>query len=261
MKITTKYCIALMVAATFLLVATVPLQASNSDKQIEKSAKKSYVFRTYLKDDLIKIESKDGLVTLSGVVSEEPHKWMAEETVLGLPGVNRVVNDLSVMSSRPSSNSDASIGERIRGTLLFHRSVNYANTAVIVKDGSVILRGKATSEEQKQLTTEYVRDVSGVIDVDNQMTVTKAGTRHRRTSGEEIDDASISSQVRMSLLFHHGTDAFDTKVSTNRGVVTLSGTAMNQAEIDLASKRVSDIRGVKSVVNQMTIKASQTSTN
>ena len=261
MKSTTKYRLALMVAAVFLLVAVVPLQASNSDNRIEKSAKKSYVFKTYLKDDLIKIESKDGMVTLSGVVSEEPHKWMAEETVLGLPGVKNVDNQLNVTSSRPSSNTDASIAERIRGTLLFHRSVSYANTAVSVKDGKVILRGKATSEAQKQLTTEYVSDVSGVTDVDNQMTITKAGAKPQRTSGEKIDDASITSQVKMSLLFHHGTDAFDTKVSTRKGVVTLSGTAMNQAEIDLASKRVSDVRGVKSVVNQMTIEAKQTSNN
>jgi osmotically-inducible protein OsmY len=45
----------------------------------------------------------------------------------------------------------------------------------------------------------------------------------------------------MSQLFHHGTDVFDTKVSTHKGVVTLAGTAKNQAEIDLATKRVSDI--------------------
>ena len=60
----------------------------------------------------------------------------------------------------------------------------------------------------------------------------------------------------MSLLFHHGTDVFDTKVTTHKGVVTLAGTAKNQAEIDLATKRVSDIYGVKSVNNQMTIEAS-----
>jgi osmotically-inducible protein OsmY len=261
MKTTTKYAVALMVAAAFLLVATVPLQASNSDNRIEKSAKKSYVFKTYLKDDLIKIESRDGIVTLTGTVSEETHKWMAEETVLGLPDVKSVSNQISVISSRPSSNTDASIAERIRGTLLFHRSVSYANTAVAVQDGQVTLRGKATSEAQKQLTTEYVSDVSGVTDVDNQMTVTKAASKPQRSMGEKIDDASITSQVRMSLLFHHGTDVFDTKVSTHKGVVTLSGTAMNQAEIDLASKRVGDIRGVKSVNNQMTIEVAQSSTN
>ena len=140
--------------------------------------------------------------------------------------------------------------------------MSYVNTDVSVTDGKVTLRGKASSEAQKQLTTEYAKDVSGVKDVDNQMTVSKVPLPSRiGRSGEKIDDASITTQVRMSLLFHHGTDVFDTKVSTHKGVVTLSGTAKNQAEIDLATKRVSDVHGVKSVNNQMTIEAAKTSSN
>ena len=40
---------------------------------------------------------------------------------------------------------------------------------------------------------------------------------------------------------------------TKHGVVTLSGKAGNAAEKDLASKVVSDVHGVKSVKNRMTI--------
>ena len=260
MKIKLKYKLALIVAATFLVAASIPLQASQTDNRIESSAKDSYVFKTYLNNDAINIKSDDGIVTLTGTVSDESHKTMAEETVGSLPGVKDVHNQLKVTGSPASPNSDAWISERIRGTLLFHRSVSYLNTEVSVTGGEVTLRGKADSEAQKQLTSEYAEDVSGVKDVDNKMTVTKSHKSHR-TIGEKIDDASITTQVRMSLLFHHGTDVFDTKVSTSKGVVTLSGTAKNQAEIDLATKRVGDIHGVESVNNQMTIEASQSSTN
>lgn len=260
MKIKTKYKLALIVAAAFLFAASIPLYASQTDNRIESSAKDSYVFKTYLNDDGINIKSDDGIVTLTGTVSEESHKSMAEETVASLPGVKSVNNQLSVTGSPTSPNSDAWIGERVRGTLLFHRSVSYVNTDVSVTDGKVTLQGKADSEAQKQLTAEYARDVSGVKNVDNQMTVTKSHAKSHRTIGEKIDDASITTQVRMSLLFHHGTDVFDTKVSTHKGVVTLSGTAKNQAEIDLATKRVSDIHGVESVNNQMTIEVSEPST-
>ncbi|MDP2971226.1 MAG: BON domain-containing protein [Deltaproteobacteria bacterium] len=37
------------------------------------------MFKTYLKGDDIKIESKDGVVTLTGSVSEESHKSLAQE--------------------------------------------------------------------------------------------------------------------------------------------------------------------------------------
>jgi len=263
MKITEVRNLAAIIATVMLFVTSIPLiigaplYASKTDDRIESTAKKSYVFMTYLKDDDIKIESKDGIVTLTGTVSGESHKSMAEETVLAMPGVTSVNNQLKMTGSPSSVSSDARIGERVSWTLMFHRSVSYMNTDVAVTNGKVTLRGEASSEAQKQLTTEYAKDVSGVKDVDNQMTVAESPAEPHRTIGEKIDDASITTQIRMSLLFHHGTDVFDTKVSTHKGVVTLAGTAKNQAEIDLATKRVGDIHGVKSVDNQMTIEASQ----
>jgi hyperosmotically inducible periplasmic protein len=261
MKTKTIRKLALIVAAVALFVTSIPLYASQTDDRIAASAKDSYVFKTYLKSDVIKIQSKDGIVTLTGTVSEESHKSMAEETVSDLPGVKSVNNQISVTGSPASANSDAWIGERVRSTLLFHRSVSYANTNVSVTDGKVTLQGEASSEAQKQLTTEYAEDVSGVKGVDNQMTIAKAPAKSHRSVDEKIDDASITTQVRMSLLFHHGTDMFDTKVSTHKGIVTLSGSAKNQAEIDLATKRVNDVHGVRSVNNQMTIEALKTSTD
>ena len=260
MKMKTASHVAIIVAISILFAASIPLQAS-TDGKIKSSAKKSYVFKTYLKGDNIKIQSKDGLVTLTGMVSEESHKSMAEETMMSLPGVKSVSNQLTVVASPPSANSDAWIRERVRNTLLVHRSVSFANTNVSVADGKVTLRGEATSEAQKQLTTEYARDVFGVKDVDNQMTVTAHTAKPYRTKSQKVDDASITTQAMMSLRYHHGTDVFDTKVSTHKGVVTLGGTAKNQAEIDLATKRVNDIHGVKSVNNKMTIEGPRSSTN
>jgi osmotically-inducible protein OsmY len=74
-----------------------------------------------------------------------------------------------------------------------------------------------------------------------------------RTAGEKIDDASITAQVKMTLLYHRSTSALDTKVATKNGVVTLSGKAKNEAEKNLATKYVEDVHGVKSVKNLMII--------
>ena len=59
------------------------------------------MFKTYLKGDDIKIQSKDGAVTLTGIVSEESHKSLAQETVAGLPGVKSVDNRLEVKGATP----------------------------------------------------------------------------------------------------------------------------------------------------------------
>jgi hyperosmotically inducible protein len=70
---------------------------------------------------------------------------------------------------------------------------------------------------------------------------------------EQIDDASVTAQVKMSLFFHSSTSAMRTKVTTTQGVVTVSGQANNAAEKQLVTKLVEDIHGVKSVTNNMTV--------
>jgi len=88
--------LALMGVVAFVFLIDVPVFASDSDDRIESSAKKSYVFKTYLKDSDVDIKSKDGAVTLSGTVSEASHIPLARETVASLPGVKSVDNNLKM---------------------------------------------------------------------------------------------------------------------------------------------------------------------
>lgn len=241
--------ISIMVLAVFLLAFSVPVQAANMDNAIETSVKQSYVFKNYLQADDIKVKSKDGIVTLTGTVAEESHKTLAAETAAGLPDVKSVVNKLEVKADRPAEKSDAWLLTKVKTTLLFHRNVS-AKTEVDVKDGIVTLRGDAKNQAEKDLTTEYVKDIEGVKDVKNELTV---ATAPKETVGEKIDDSSITAQVKMSLLYHRSTSGLKTKVETKNGVVTLQGKAKNAAEKDLATKRAKDVKGVKSVENLMTV--------
>lgn len=246
------YSISITLAALALLVFSVTAQAANIDSRIESSAKKSYVFKTYLQGDDITIQSKNGAVTLTGTVQEESHKALAHETVINLPGVKSVENKLEVKGTPPTANSDAWLMTKVKTTLLFHSSVSAAQTEVEVKDGIVTLRGNVDNLAQKELTTEYAKDVEGVKDVNNEMTVTKSPSK-KRTAGEKIDDASITALVKMTLLYHHSTSAINTKVVTKKGVVTLSGKANSLAEFTLATKLAKDVNGVKDVKNRMSV--------
>jgi osmotically-inducible protein OsmY len=251
MKIKAMYTVALLVAVVALLAISAPVNASKMDDRIESSAKTSHVFKTYLKNDDIKVQSRDGAVTLSGIVSEESHKSLAQDTVAGLPGVKSVDNRLEVKGERPAENSDAWLMTKVKTTLLFHRSVS-AMTEVNAKDGIVTLQGDASSQAQKDLTTEYVKDIEGVKDIKNEMVVSTP-SKKTRTAGDKIDDASITALVKMTLLYHRSTSALNTSVTTKKGIVILSGKAKNATEKDLATKLVNDVYGVKGVKNQMTI--------
>ena len=253
MKIKPTYSLALLAATGVLLVTSASVRASETDDRIESSAKKSYVYKTYLKDDAIKTDSKDGAVTLSGTVADSSHKSLAQDTVEGLPGVKSVDNQLTIKGETHAEHSDGWLSTKVKTTLLFHRNVRATKTDVNVADGIVTLTGEASSLAQKELTTEYAKDVEGVKEVKNEMTVAKTPAPPTETIGEKIDDASITAQVKSSLLSHRSTSALKTKVETTDGVVTVSGIAQNAAEKSLVTKLVNDIHGVKDVINNMTI--------
>jgi hyperosmotically inducible periplasmic protein len=248
----TNYQRILMVAAMLLLAISTPLLASETDGKIESAFKESYVAQTYLKGDAVKAESKDGVVTLSGTVNDASHKGLAKETAANLPGVKSVDNRLELKAEYPAEQTSEWLAMKIKAALLFHRNVSMVNTQVNVEEGIVTLRGEVASEAEKELTTEYA-NVEGVKEVKNEMTVAKTPKNTDRTMQEKIDDASITAQVKMALLFHRSTSALKTSVSTKDGIVTLSGKAANGAEKDLATKLVNDIHGVNSVVNDMTV--------
>jgi len=252
MKLKAIYSVALMMAVAALLALSVPVHASEMDSRIELSAKQSYVFKTYLQGDDIKIQSSDGVVSLTGTVSEDSHKSLADETVAGLPGVKSVDNRLEVKGERPAEKSDGWVSAKVKTMLLFHQNVS-AMTVVNTKDGIVTLQGDAASQAEKDLTTEYVKDVEGDKDVRNEMTVSKTSGKAHRPAGEKIVDASITAQDKMTLLYHRSTSAINTKVETMHGVVTLYGKASNAAEMNLATKLAKDVNGVKDVKNRMTI--------
>lgn len=227
--------------------------ASQTDDRIQSAAQDSYVFRTYLKDDSIKTVSNDGMVTLTGTVSEESHKGLAQKTVESLPGVKSVDNQLVVNGNQPPVNSDGWLSMQVKWALLYNRNVSAVNTQVFVTDGMVTLKGQADSQAQKDLAGEYAKDIDGIKGVDNQMTIVAAANQSAQPQDNKIDDASITAEVKMAFLTHHSTSAFKTGVETTNGVVTLSGSATSDAGKDMATKVANDVNGVTNVVNNMTI--------
>ena len=227
------------------------LASSATDRKIEDAAKASYNYRMVLEDQ-VKVKASDGVVTLTGTVQDKANKDLAADTVENLPGVVRVDNKIVVSDTYPE-HSDGWIAFKIRGTLLTRSNVSAADTQVTVKDGAVTLTGKARNLAQKELTEVYAKEIDNVKSVKNELTVVAPAT-DEHSVGENIDDASITSQVKYALLSHRATSALKTKVTTNDGVVAVSGVAASDAEKSLVTKLAQDVRGVKSVSNAMTVK-------
>ncbi|MBE0583763.1 MAG: BON domain-containing protein [Desulfofustis sp.] len=255
------YVLAVLTAFAATLAFTSTLFASEMDDRIELSARESFVFKTYLQDDDISLESKDGMVTLTGTVSDASHRSLAGDTVAGLPGVTAVDNQLIESGETPAEKSSAWLITKVKATLLLHRNVNGSATEVTAENGVITLRGQAESNAQKDLTAEYARDVEGVSEVVNEMTVSADAadtggttiTEKMAAIGEKIDDASITALVKTTLFYHRSTSGLNTTVETKDGVVTLGGKAKTAAEKDLAGKFASDVNGVNTVNNTITV--------
>ena len=247
-----------LAVAVAMMMTSAPLRASETDDKIESSFRKTYVYKTYLKDDAIKAEAKDGVVTLTGTVAEEAHKGLAQETLVNMPGVTRVDNQLSTKAEAAAANADLWIHRKVKFALLVHRNVSSKNTTVEVKDGIVTLKGEAANAAQKELTGEYAKDIENVKEVKNEMTIAAKPVPVERTENEKVDDASITAQVKTALATHRSTSSLKTKVETRDGEVTLTGVARNATEIALVTKLVTDIQGVTSVKNRMTVEEAAT---
>lgn len=244
------------ISALLLFIAgPIALLASHAtDRKIEEAAKSSYNYRTVLEDN-VKVKAKDGIVTLTGTVQDKDDKDLAADTVENLPGVTSVRNEIVVKSSYPEK-SDAWIAWKIRGQLLVKSNVSATSTKVTVTDGNVILTGTAANAAQKELTGVYAKEIEGVKTVQNEIVVNEnSPDTVTNTLAEKIDDASITSQVKYALLSHRATSALKTKVTTNDGVVVITGTAASEAEKSLVTKLAEDVRGTKSVTNEMTVKS------
>jgi len=239
-------------SALFVFIAgPIALLASPAtDRKIEDAAKASYNYRTVLEDH-VKVKARDGVVTLTGTVQDTADKALAEDTVENLPGVTTVQNNITVLSTYPE-HSDSWMALKIRGRLLVKANVSATNTNVTVNDGAVVLTGTADNIAQKELTTAYAKDIDGVKTVTNDLVVSEKAPGP--TVGEKIDDASITAQVKYALLSHKSTSALKTTVTTNDGVVHVSGDANSDAEKSLVTKLAQDVRGTKSVTNDMLVR-------
>jgi osmotically-inducible protein OsmY len=224
--------------------------SSETDRKIESAAKSSYNYRTVLEDH-VKVKANDGIVTLTGTVQDKGDRALAEDTVENLPGVTKVKNEITIKSTHPE-NSDSWMAWKIRSRLLSKGHVSATNTKVVVTNGDVVLSGTADNAAQKDLTAAYAKDITGVKTVKNDIVV-----KDKPADGsmrETIDDASITSQVKYALLSHKSTSALKTKVVTTDGVVRVTGDAASAAEKALVTKLAQDVRGTKSVTNDMVVK-------
>ncbi len=81
-----------------------------------------------------------------------------------------------------------------------------------------------------------------------------AGTAHKESSGEYVDDSWITSKVKAAFVKDKTLKASEINVETYKGTVQLSGFVSDPGDVSHAADVARDIKGVTSVKNDIRVK-------
>ncbi len=115
-----------------------------------------------------------GIVRLLGQVVRPTLKSDAEGRLKGIPGIEKVINDIEVLPVSPNDDRiRLDIARNIYRTETLERYGFQVNPSIhiIVKNGNVVLEGVVDSEGDKTIAGFKAREVGGVFDVKNNLTV------------------------------------------------------------------------------------------
>lgn len=81
-----------------------------------------------------------------------------------------------------------------------------------------------------------------------------AVTRDQETVGAYLDDTAITSSIKARFVDNKQVDASSIRVETLNGTVQLSGFAKNATEKSTAEEIARNVKGVKAVKNEITVR-------
>lgn len=160
---------------------------------------------------LIDIETKEGIVTLSGTVDNILAKERAERITETIVGVRSIINLIRV---DPIERKDKEVKEDIERALLLDPATDSYELEVNVDDGKVILTGSVESWAEKQLAEYVAKGVKGVKEVENNIDINYEGDRIY---------SEIKAEVERQLEINPLVDAGLIDVKVEDGTVFLSG--------------------------------------
>jgi len=272
----TKIAITLIAAifATFSYVspaAAAEQTSQKSDAWIEAQLFTTYLLNEHLNPFDLEITVEQGVVTLAGTVESSAEKDLAIEIAKGVKGVKQVESKKVVVDpeatigkkvDRAQSNfldmvENANLTAKVKTRLLWNSNTSGLKINVDSNKGVVTLKGEVDSAVQKELAGQLAANTEGVMDVQNNLSVSKEKEeKSKRTTSGGLDmskwkqgtlDVWITTKVKTQLVFGKEAEGSDISVSTKNGIVTLAGTVGSKSQKEAVKELVQATKYVKGV--------------
>jgi hyperosmotically inducible periplasmic protein len=169
---------------------------------------------------------------------------------LALAGCNRPDTPPAAKVSAGTELDDSVITTKVKTALMTDNVGKGGDTSVETRKGEVLLSGFVDNQAQADREVQLAKAVDGVQSVQNKLMI-KDG---KSTAGAVLDDSVITVKVKSALMTDDQTRGTEIAVTSNKGVVQLSGFVDSADEQARATSVARTVEGVQSVVNDTSIK-------
>ena len=150
----------------------VPKDTRYADSGITSVIQASLQANDKLKARQVDVETREGVVYLTGVVDTEEARREAGKIAWRTDGVRGVVNDLTVGERTVGSRiDDVLISSKVQVKLIANSDIKAGDIDVSSSQGVVTLIGRVSSEAIKNEAGRVARNTEGVKDVHNELLV------------------------------------------------------------------------------------------
>ena len=234
-----RWCATLLIAAGAQVLSLPPLQAQSAKREITDSGITAAVegglaFEKGVFPNDVDVGTSQGIVTLSGSVSNLLAKERAVKMAESIRGVRGVIDRTTVT---PVSRSDADTRKDIQTALRLDPATESYRVAVSVQNAVATLTGSVGSYTEKELVARIAKGVKGIKEVRNEVAINYLS---------KPTDSQIAADIKARLQWDIWVNGDMTSVEVSGGRVTLTGTVGSA----IAKSRASDdawVNGVLSV--------------